>query len=98
MCSDKIGLTFDTAHIFGSGYSVEKLINECKIIPDLIHLNGNMEGLGSKKDKHTAMCKEFDKVWTKELLGKFLRKYDKIPKIIENRDAYSYDGELETIK
>lgn len=45
---DKIGLTFDTAHIFGSGYSIEKLLDFKEYIPDLIHLNGNMKGFGSK--------------------------------------------------
>lgn len=48
LCNDKIGLTFDTAHIFGSGYSIERLLEYRDYIPDLIHLNGSMKGFGSK--------------------------------------------------
>lgn len=43
------------------------------------------------------MCKELDKIWTKELLSKFLKKYNQVPMIIENRSSYSFDDEMETI-
>lgn len=47
-CNEKIGLTFDTAHIHGSGYSIEKLLEYRDYTPDLIHLNGNMKSFGSR--------------------------------------------------
>lgn len=34
-----IGMCYDTAHVHGSGFDVEKLFGYTK--PDLIHLNGN---------------------------------------------------------
>lgn len=55
-CDKKIGLTFDTAHIHGSGYSIDKLLEYKDYVPDLIHLNGNMKSFGSRQDEHTAMC------------------------------------------
>lgn len=50
--NEKIGLCFDTAHLFASGYKIEDLINKCTIMPDLFHLNGNATKFGSKTDIH----------------------------------------------
>lgn len=52
MLSKKIGMTFDTAHIFTMGYKIEDLIHKIDLMPDLIHLNGNSTKFGSKSDTH----------------------------------------------
>lgn len=60
--------------------------------PTLIHLNGNSTSFNSKKDYHTKMCGDEDKLWNKKLVKQFLEFYKGIPMIIEARsDEYYLD-------
>lgn len=51
---------YDTAHIFGAGFSIKELIETVDDKPTLIHLNGTTKNFGSKTDEHIPMCSELD--------------------------------------
>ena len=63
-CPDRLGITIDTAHLFGAGYDVKHEID--KIMDEIfstfgveklmgMHLNDSKAGLGSNKDRHERL-------------------------------------------
>lgn len=69
-------MCIDTAHLWGSGLSIEQampLLKQHKDYISLIHLNGNCLTKGVGNDKHAPLCDKSDNVWTDELLVMFLR-------------------------
>lgn len=94
-----IGFTFDTAHIFGAGIRPEDIKSVAGgTMPTLIHLNGSQCTLNSHRDVHVPICSEFDNVFNKNTLKKFLQDYRQTPIIIEARNDPDYYDSRQLVK
>ena len=98
---DQFGYCIDTAHTFGAGWTVERLVTEInngQCQPLLIHLNGSIRPLNSKQDEHVPISGDQDLVWPKDNnyaeLKAFLKATSELPKIIEARSDTDYENDL----
>lgn len=75
---EKIGICFDTCHIFDSGYDIvndfNNVIKKFDTIIGLdklkvLHINGSLNKLGSKKDRHANIGSEEDNPIGKDNIG-----------------------------
>lgn len=104
---DKIGVCFDTCHVFDAGYDIkdnlDKVLDDFDRIIGLerlkfIHLNDSLNSLGSKKDRHAKIglgnigLKSIDNI----INNKFLKN---LPFCLETpNDIYGYKKEIDLLK
>lgn len=84
--SDKsnLGICFDTCHVWVAGFDIVKAFKKIQKQTNnsirVIHLNGSLVPMGSKKDRHSPILK--NSTIPQELLEEFLKELKKYPNII----------------
>ncbi|MFI3231569.1 MAG: deoxyribonuclease IV, partial [bacterium] len=98
--NDKLGVCFDTCHVHDSGYDIvndfEGVIKEFDEIVGLdrlhvMHINGSLNKMGAKKDRHANLGAEEDNPKGKDMIG-----FDAIYNIVHSKHLENKVFILET--
>jgi len=105
---ERIGITLDTAHLFGAGYDIRTRDSFEKVMREFddevgmgylraMHLNDSKQDLGSRKDEHENLGKgKIGLEAFKYVMNS--ERFEDIPMILETRDPLSWRDEIAMLK